>query len=249
MHRFYVPADCISEGRVLLSHEQQKQIRHVLRMRPGDRIAVFDGSGVEYTAELQADASGTLTAGIVESRTPDTEPSTRLTLVQGIPKGEKLELILQKCTELGVAEILITSTERSVPRISREKAGSRLERWRAIVREAAEQSGRVRLPLVDGVLSFRDALARVRDCGAILIAWEQERGRESELFPMLRRLRGVHDIALVIGPEGGFAQSEVDTAIESGAIPVSLGTRILRTETAAIAATAILIYGLERSPD
>ena len=246
MHRFYVSAAAISEGRALLSIEQQKQVRRVLRMNPGDAIAIFDGSGLEFSAELEADDAGNLVARIVDAYRPETEPSTRLTIIQGIPKGEKLELILQKCTELGASEFLIVSTERSVPKIPPDKADSRLERWRAVVREAAEQSGRVRLPPVDGVLPFREALDRVRGHSEILIAWEQERG--AELFSMLRRLRDVTDITLVIGPEGGFAPSEVDAAIEVGAIPISLGARILRAETAAIAGTAMLVYGLERPP-
>lgn len=246
MHRFYVPATRISEGHASLSIEQQKQVRRVLRMGPGDAIAVFDGSGIEFSGELEADDAGSLIARIVDAYRPETEPSTRLTIIQGIPKGEKLELILQKCTELGASEFLIASTERSVPKIPPDKAESRLERWRAVVREAAEQSGRVVLPLVDAVLPFREALDRVRGHSEILIAWEQEKG--AELYSMLRRLRDVTDITLVIGPEGGFAPSEVDAAIEAGAVPISLGARILRAETAAIAGTAMLVYGLERQP-
>lgn len=243
MHRFYVPPTHIAEGQARLSPEQQKQLRHVLRMQAGDAIALFDGSGVEFKAELETDESGNMRARLVEERRPDTEPPFRLTIIQGMPKGEKLEIVLQKCTELGVSEFLIVGTERSIPRIPRDKIGARLERWRVIVREAAEQSGRVCLPQVDGVLSLGDALSRVEGRGPILIAWEQQQG--SELYSMPHRLMGVTDIALMIGPEGGFAAQEVTNAIEAGAVPVSLGARILRTETAAIAATAVLVSGLE----
>jgi 16S rRNA (uracil1498-N3)-methyltransferase len=215
-------------------------------MRPGNAVAVFDGSGLEFSAVLESDDSGSLAARIVDTRRPDTEPSTRLTIIQGIPKGDKLELILQKCTELGAAEFLITSTERSVPKIPQDRVHPKLERWRTIVREAAEQSGRVRLPVVDGMHSLSEALGRVRGRGAILIAWEQKRG--AELLSVLHRLTGVTDVALMIGPEGGLTPAEVKAAIEAGGEPISLGPRILRTETAAIAASTMLIYGLERQP-
>lgn len=244
MHRFHVPTERIIEGRALLSAEQQKQLKHVLRMRPDDEIAVFDGSGLEFHTRLEADSTGTLSARVLETLKPDTEPSTRLTIIQSIPKGEKLELILQKCTEIGAAEFLIVSTERSVPKIASDKLPARLERWRAVVREAAEQSGRVRLPNVDGVFPLGEALARIRGKGTILAAWECE--TRMELFSALRSLTGVPDVVLLIGPEGGFAPSEISAAVEAGAIPVSLGPRILRTETAAIAASAIIVYALER---
>ncbi len=245
MHRFYVPAALIREGCAQLSSEQQKQIKLVLRMKPGDTVLVFDGSGLEFRSELRSDGAGGVCARLVEGYRPDTEPPFRLTIVQGIPKGDRLEMILQKCTELGAAEFLIVQTERSVPRITGDKIGPKLERWRAIVKEAAEQSGRACLPAVDGVMTLRDALGRVKKRGPVLIAWEQQRG--AELCTMLRRLKGESDIAMMIGPEGGYAPDEVNAAVEAGAVPVSLGTRILRTETAAIAASAILIHGLEQS--
>lgn len=244
MHRFHVPTERIVDGRVLLSSEQQKQLKHVLRMRPGDEIAVFDGSGLEFHARLEADSAGAVSAVVHETLKPDTEPSTRLTVVQSIPKGEKLELILQKCTEVGAAEFLVVTTERSVPKISSDKLPSRLERWRSVVREAAEQSGRVRIPAVDGVFPLADVLERVKGRGTILAAWERETGME--LFSALRSLTGVPEVTLLIGPEGGLTPAEISAAVEAGAIPVSLGPRILRTETAAIVASAIVVYALER---
>lgn len=246
MHRFYVPAARIADGKVHFSTEQHSQLRNVLRMRPGDVVAVFDGSGAEFSAVLESDKSGGFAAAITETRAPDTEPSTRLTIIQGIPKGDKLELILQKCTELGAAEFLITATERSVPKIPRDGPHPKLERWRSIVMEAAEQSGRVRVPVVEVMRSMSEALARVSGRGTILIAWEEQRG--AELLSVLRRQRHMTDVALIVGPEGGLTSAEVNTAIEAGGEPISLGTRILRTETATIAATTLLIHGLERQP-
>jgi 16S rRNA (uracil1498-N3)-methyltransferase len=238
-HRFYIPPERISGGRIQFTDEQRKQLRNVLRLGPGDVVRVFDGSGREFTVRLESLDGGA--AGVVfEASTPDTEPRVRLTLVQGLPKGEKLELVLQKCTEIGVSEFLIADTARSVPRISADRFPGRLERWRSVVREAAEQSGRVRLPSVEGIVSFKQAVERVASYGSALIAWEEERGRA--LMDLLPELDPHQDVAILIGPEGGFTTEEVNLAVQAGITPVSLGRRILRTETAAIVAGALIIY-------
>jgi 16S rRNA (uracil1498-N3)-methyltransferase len=161
-----------------------------------------------------------------------------MTLVQSMPKGERLDLILQKCTEIGVSEFLIIETERTIVRISPDKTLARLGRWRAIVREAAEQSGRALLPVVEGVSSFCEAMARAAQQPA-MIAWEGE--RSTSLLTALQELGG-NELTLFIGPEGGFTTEEVDAARSLGIIPVSLGPRILRTETAAIVASALAIF-------
>lgn len=223
------------------TEDQRRQMRNVLRLHPGDMVAVFDGSGREYQTEItlldQTQAAGK----VLKSTTPDTEPRLRVTLIQGLPKGEKLELVLQKCTEIGVAEFLIVETERSVPHIPKDRLQSRLERWRSIVREAAEQSGRVRLPDVHGVIPFADALARVNKSVTNLIAWEKE--RDIFLSPDLPWLAGAREVSYFVGPEGGFTDEEIAKARLEGVIPVSLGPRTLRTETAAIVGAALMIYG------
>jgi 16S rRNA (uracil1498-N3)-methyltransferase len=239
-HRFYVPPDRISDGAVTFTDEQRKQIKNVLRLSPGDNVNVFDGSGKEYATSLKSIGNEAV-GEVVSTCAPSTEPSMRITLVQGIPKGEKLEFILQKCTEIGVSEFIIVSTERSVPKISAQKLPSRLERWRAIAKEAAEQSGRVRVPSIEGVLTLKETFARYPHG---LIAWEKE--AEHSIGEELRA-GNREETTLFIGPEGGFSAEEIDLAVRHGITPISLGRRILRTETAAIVGSAILIYETEKS--
>jgi len=244
MHRFYVPPDRIIGDRVSFQPDQRRQIRDVLRLRPGDLVAVLDGSGREYMARIEILDEKRSLGRILEITAPATEPHVRLTLVQGLPKGEKIGLILQKCTEIGVAEFLIVETARSVPRIPRGRMPGRLERWQAIVREAAEQSGRTSLPAINGVVPLACALSRTRSCDARIMAWEEEKG--PSLSSLLPSLAGAREIAYFIGPEGGFTSEEVAAARAEGITPVSLGPRILRTETAAIVGAALIIYSLER---
>ena len=244
MHRFYVPADRISGDQVSFEAGQRRQMRSVLRLRPGGLVAVLDGSGREYIVQIEILDDTQALGRILEAAEPAVESSVHLTLVQGLPKGERTDLILQKCTEIGVADFLIAETARSVPRIQAGKMHSRLERWRAIAREAAEQSGRTHLPTVNGVIPLADALSRTRNSDARIIAWEEEKG--PSLSSILPRLAGAGRIAYFVGPEGGFTAEEIAAARADGIAVVSLGPRILRTETAAIVGAALVIYGLER---
>lgn len=235
-HRFYVPQDNVVEGRILFSDEQRKQIKNVLRLSPGDTVNAFDGSGREYTARLGAIADS-VTGEITDIFTPQTEPALKLTLVQSLPKGEKLEFILQKCTEIGVHRFILIETARSIPKIPSHKLSSRLERWRSIAKEAAEQSGRVMVPTVEGILTLNEVLPKCRNG---MIAWENETGHS--ILNEFRRCEGCDEATLFIGPEGGFSAEEIERAERNGVRPVSLGSRILRTETAAVVGSALLIY-------
>jgi 16S rRNA (uracil1498-N3)-methyltransferase len=240
-HRFYVSPHLISQQQVLFSQAQARQMKNVLRLQVGDIVYVFDGSGNEYATEIQTLDSKQATGRITHVTCPETEPRLRLTLVQGLPKGDKIDFILQKCTEIGVSSFLIVTTSRSVPRIPKEKQAQRIERWQAIVREAAEQSGRVYLPKVCGIVSFDEALSSFSGRG--LIGWEGEKVKT--LLSEIGNISLSADITCFIGPEGGFTDEEIDAAIRHGVTPVSLGARVLRAETAAIVASVLLIYGAE----
>lgn len=239
-HRFFVTADRVSTEEVSFTDDQRKQMRNVLRLRPGDVVAALDGTGREYLVKIRDLSGPTALGDVLETMCPDTEPDVRLTIIQGLPKGEKLDFILQKCTEIGADKFLIMETMRSVPRIAPAKLPARLERWRAIVREAAEQSGRARMPTVEGILSFENALARAKNSNVGIIAWECE--RETGLISEMPSIRSAQSVAYLVGPEGGFTEEEVTMARAGGIIPVSLGSRILRTETAAIVGAALIIY-------
>ncbi|HAH88267.1 MAG TPA: 16S rRNA (uracil(1498)-N(3))-methyltransferase [Armatimonadetes bacterium] len=238
MHRFYVLPQNISNNTVVFAPEQGRQIKNVLRLRAGDTVAAFDGSGQEFCVSLHFNGSQT-TGNIISTCYPKTEPPVKITLVQGLPKGEKVEFILQKCTEIGISAFIFVESVRSVAQIPQERLKGRMERWRAIAKEAAEQSGRVCLPTVNGVSRFANALENVS--GAGLIAWEEERHRT--LPDALERINPAGEVTLFIGPEGGWTPDEVSQAEAAGISSVSLGSRILRTETAAIVASALAIYG------
>jgi len=242
-HRFYVPPERISYNQVLFSTNQAKQIANVLRLHVGDTVYVFDNSGKEYVAELAAVDGREVVGEITQVTHPKTEARLRLTLVQGLLKGDKIELILQKCTEIGVSAFIIATTARSVPKIPEERLVPRIERWQSIVREAAEQSGRVRVPDVRGIVPLEEAFSLTDGNG--IIAWEEE--KDKDISPELLQAASTESLACFIGPEGGFSDEEVRAAVHSGIKPVSLGARILRAETAAIVTSALLIYGSEKA--
>ena len=224
MNRFYVQD--VRDGQARLGRAQLHQLRHVLRLRDGDELAVFDGSGSEWLARLQGES-----AELVRSLDSPVEPETRLTLLQALIRPARFELILQKGTELGIARFVPFVAERSVA------AGERAARWRSIVVEAAEQSGRRVVPEVAPLQPFEQALCEATRQGMAFMPWE--RTEAPRLSAVHRQCR---ELALLVGPEGGFAGAEVEQAHSRGVLTVTLGRRILRSETAAIAAAAILLH-------
>jgi 16S rRNA (uracil1498-N3)-methyltransferase len=228
VHRFFVPAGSIRGDHVSLPPEQARQIRTVLRLRPGERIVVLDNSGDEYVVRLIAPYEGR----VEERRRNVAEPVTPVSLYQGTLKGDKLDLVLQKGTEIGISRFVPVITERSV---AGEPGESKQRRYRAIVQEAAEQSGRGTLPEVAPAISLADALHSAE--GTILIPWEEEKTNHLRSVSLAKGER----VSLFIGPEGGFSASEIESARQAGARVVSLGTRILRADTAAIVAASLLL--------
>ena len=222
-----------------------RQLSRVLRARPGDQIVVLDDSGWEYLVTL--DSVGHQRAkGTVDERTQGGgEPVVRLTLYQSVLKAEKFEMVLQKGTELGVSAFVPFYCDRSVPKSGAKQGGeAKLERWRKIITEAAEQSGRSRLPALAEPADFRDACKRVE--GLALVPWEEEEqtGLKQALARSKAGGQSLDAVSILIGPEGGFTSEEVDLAREMGILPVTLGKRILRAETAGIAAVTAIMYEL-----
>ena len=242
MNRFFVPKSGIEGELVRLSPEQAHQVCHVLRLTPGDPIVVLDDNGTEYEVTLST-VCPPETIGQVTDRHPARgEPQVKITLFQSLLAREKFEWVLQKATEVGVARFAPVLTARSIVRakLIEEK---KLDRWRRIVTEAAEQSHRGRVPKLDQTITFGEAISRLRDFDRALIAAPSPKA--VSLPGALRNLnRGTVSIGLMIGPEGGFAGEEIDLASETGAIPIHLGPRILRTETAAVVASALILYEL-----
>jgi 16S rRNA (uracil1498-N3)-methyltransferase len=212
------------------------QIRRVLRLRTGDTVTALDGLGREYEIRLEVSAEGV--SGTVAGRKQNqAEPSVFLTLYTGIVKGHKFELVLQKCTEVGVSRFVPVVTERSV---AHEPSVSRRRRFDAIAREAAEQSCRGVVPVVEASRAFAEALEDAAKSGPAYLLWE------GELDRVLSGIGAVSDRAgIFIGPEGGFSETEVERARSAGVEVLSLGPRVLRAETAAIVGAALMLARLE----
>lgn len=242
MHRFFVDPGQINGLIVRFDDDQAHQIRRVLRLRPGARVLALDGLGLQYEVLLE-EVSGTRVSGLAASRVAATgEPGARLTLFQSLLRREKFELVLQKGTEVGVGEFAPVITRRSLVRDAEDVTPEKLERWRRIIREAAEQAGRGLLPGLHSPMPFAAAAPEVMANDVGLIAWERE--SRMTIRDALRAREHVSEVALYIGPEGGFEVDEIDEAVGYGCIPVSLGPRILRTETAAIVGAALVLHEL-----
>ena len=241
MHRFYADEAGIRNGMAALAPEDARHACRVLRMQPGDRMELFAG-GKRWLAEL-TELSPEAAACRVLSPLPSTEAALRITLYQGIPKGEKLELIIQKATELGAAAVVPAAMKRSIPRWDSREARKKQERWQRIAREAAKQSGRTALPEIGLPVSFQELAERISRHEAAIVPWEDARTLSLTAFHAARP--AVKDLAVVIGPEGGMEAAEIDRLRDAGCLPVTLGPRILRTETAGLAALSALLclYG------
>jgi 16S rRNA (uracil1498-N3)-methyltransferase len=230
--RFFVSPACINAERVAFLPEQARQMARVLRLRVGDAVLVFDGSGRELRAALTEVSSARASARVVQELPPQTGSSLRITLGQLVPRGPAMDWILAKATELGVARIVACEGGRSVRR-----PGGGPDRWRRIIQEAAEQCGRRELPELAPV-STLEGFLRGREMAPLLVCAAEADSRP--LPEVCRRLRGASELALLVGGEGGFTEAELAQLRAAGAILASLGPRLLRTDTAAVAALAVV---------
>ncbi len=242
MQRFFVTKSGFEGDLVRLSAEQAHQVCHVLRLKAGDGIVVLDNAGNEYEVELTASGKREAVGRIVARRQATGEPTVQITLFQGLLARDKFEWVLQKGTEVGVSRFVPVQTERTLLR-ARQIDPKKLDRWQRIVTEAAEQSHRGRVPQIEPAIAFAQALSRLGEFDRALIAATS--GQAKTLSEALAASgRPLASVAVLIGPEGGFSDEETAQAHESGVIPVSLGPRILRTETAAIIAPALVLFAL-----
>jgi 16S rRNA (uracil1498-N3)-methyltransferase len=244
MHRFFVPPDSLDAGRVRIRGDVAQQIRRVLRMRPGDTFYLLDGLGYEYLATLSEFDKDEVWADVQEKAQVQTEPAHKVSMYLSLlNKPDKFEYALQKCTELGAVRFVPLVAERSVPGAPRSM---RRERWERIIQEAAEQSGRGLIPTLDEPIPLKTALqieSNVLSEGTH-VAIMPELGGEGTIAGSLQSHEGARTASIFIGPEGGFAPSEVSMAQDAGVAIVGLGARTLRAETAAIAALTLVLYEL-----
>jgi 16S rRNA (uracil1498-N3)-methyltransferase len=241
MRRFLVEPHALQGGRAVLTGAAFHHAARVLRLRPGDLVALFDGSGAEWVARVTSLERDRLEAEILrEAR--DAEPPVTVTLLQAVLKGERMDWLVQKCGELGVARLVPMLTERTVARIPGERAPGRRQRWQRIADAAAEQCGRRRPMAVEAVAPLVEAARALTGADLALVPHEAE--RERGLRELLAGVSAVRSVAIAIGPEGGFTDAEVEALAVAGGARVSLGPRILRAETAALFAASAVFYAL-----
>lgn len=244
MHRLFVFPNQIADGRVCFAGEEVRYLQKVLRLRPGECVLVFDGTGREYEASLLKMENGRGLAEITCVRVVEREPPVGVTLVQGLAKADKMDFIVQKAVEIGASCIYPVITEHAVVKLQEEKAARRVERWRKIAREACRQCGRTLVPEVRDITDLAGAFGAQRDIpGIFFYEAEVQRGLRPVLHNNAKLIRE-KGVFLYVGPEGGFAPSEVEMARKRGLAFAGLGPRILRTETAGLVALAVVLYEL-----
>ena len=246
MHRFFVEEPAMGENSITITGGDVNHIKNVLRMAVGDKICVINGqNNKEYYCEITAVGNDAVDTRICEIRESDQELGNEVVLFQGLPKSDKMELIIQKAVELGVHTIVPVSTDRTVVKLYAKKEANKRKRWMSISESAAKQSGRLRIPEVTPVVSYREALEMAKKMDVRLIPYELAEGME-KTRELMSSIQPGQSVAVFIGPEGGFESSEIEKAMEIGAWPITLGKRILRTETAGLVTLAMLVYNLER---
>ena len=244
MHRFFVEPSQIGEKEIVITGPDVNHIRNVLRMRAGEELLAADGHGSEYRCILRELQDSEIRAEICRRLGSSAELPSRITLFQGLPKSDKMDLIIQKCVELGVFRVVPMTTKRTVVKLDAKKEESRRKRWTAVSESAAKQSGRGIIPEISGVKSFREAVEEAGELDVCLIPYEKAENM-ARTREILSGIPAGASIGVFIGPEGGFEEEEVREAMAAGARPITLGRRILRTETAGMAVLAMLGYLLE----
>jgi 16S rRNA (uracil1498-N3)-methyltransferase len=239
MARFYVPQPRLEKGMLKVEGEEVKHIRKVLRLTEGDEITVFDGLGKEFEGTIVEERLSSVVIRVKSVSSSKRDSPLEVTLAQSLLKGEKMDYLIQKATELGVKEIIPFLSSRSVPLLEKSKRLKRHHRWERIAIEASKQCGRGVVPRIEFLQDYSEMLPKASPNALRLILWEREGIRLKEI---LERSKEKKKIFFVIGPEGGLSQGEVDEAKEAGFIAVTLGRRILRAETASLCFLSILQY-------
>lgn len=246
MYHFFVDPSVIGEGKVRITGADLNHMKNVLRMKAGEAVLISDGTGKDYNCQVEGYTEGKGILQILSENEDSRELPSRIWLFQGLPKSDKMEVIIQKAVELGAAGVIPVATRNAVVKLDAKKAEAKVRRWQAIAESAAKQSKRSYIPEVGMVMSLKEAFSYIEEQNfdLCLIPYELEKGMDG-IKQVLNRLAPGQQIAVFIGPEGGFDEEEIKLALEKNVIPVSLGKRILRTETAGPAILALLMMKLE----
>jgi 16S rRNA (uracil1498-N3)-methyltransferase len=239
MARFFLAKESIQNQRGTIVGEELAHLRRVMRLGPGDRLTVFDDTGWEHEAVIRSLSADRGDIDILRSYRPERESSLQITLALGLIKGEKTDFVVEKATELGVQTLVPFISSYTVPKLNDRKIETRTERWQRIALSAAKQCGRTVVPEILTLCEFQELVKQPWADTLKLLCWEKEGPTLRQVYETDRDARG---ILLVIGPEGGFSSEEADKALQAGFRSVHLGRRILRSETAALAALSVVQF-------
>lgn len=244
MYHFFVERGQVREDFVIIEGNDVNHIKNVLRMKPGEKISVSDGGNRKYLCEITELGVHEVVAARLSEEESFAELDASIYLFQGLPKSDKMELIIQKAVELGAAAIVPMATGRAVVKLDAKKEENKRKRWSAIAQSSAKQSGRTIIPQILPVMEFKEAVQYMEGFDYKFIPYELADNME-ETRELIKNVKSQSRIGILIGPEGGFDRAEVEYAVEHGIVPITLGKRILRTETAGMALLSVLMFWLE----
>ena len=245
MQHFFVSPEQVREEKIYVEGSDVNHMKNVLRMKTGEELTIGDGDGWLYLCVVESYEEDMAVLKILEKKKDESELPSKIYLFQGLPKADKMELVIQKAVELGAFEVIPVAMKRSVVKIDAKKAESKVKRWNAIAESAAKQSKRSILPQVSDVVTFAQAVKMAENCQIKLLPYECADGME-KTKRLIENITPGQDIAVFIGPEGGFDLDELELAKEAGCEIITLGKRILRTETAGMMLLSVLMYHLEQ---
>lgn len=244
MQHFFVTPDQVKEDHIYIEGSDVNHMKNVLRMRAGEEVMISDGNNQKYLCVIEGYETELVILKIQEESLVDTELPSHIYLFQGLPKQDKMELIVQKAVELGAYQVIPVATKRSVVKLDAKKAAKKTERWQQIAGSAAKQAGRGYIPEVHSVMTYQEALKYAKVLDVVLIPYELAKGME-ETKKVINSILPGQSVGIFIGPEGGFEVEEVEQAMAAGAKAITLGKRILRTETAGLTTLSVLMFHLE----
>ncbi len=240
MPKFFVNNKDINNNKISVNNEDSKHIAKVLRHVVGDKLTVGDGLGMDYNCEIESIEKNSVILKILEQKPNESEPKTKVTIFQGLPKQNKMELIIQKSVEIGVNKIVPIESEFSIAKTN-DKTDKKVDRWQKISESAAKQSYRGIIPTVENPIKFNKMIDSLKNFDLVIIAYEKENCKTIKDIKNL----SYNNIGIIIGPEGGFSQKEVEEVEKEGGVSVSLGKRILRSETAGFVTLALILHEFE----
>ena len=244
MYHFFAEHENISEDYIDIRGGDVNHIKNVIRLKAGDEVLISSGDNYDYLCVIEELNDTVVTTKIIEKREKNNELPVKVYLFQGLPKADKMELIIQKMVELGAYEIIPVSMKRSVVKLDDKKAKSKTTRWNAISESAAKQSKRSIIPQVSEVLTFKQALEKAGELDVLLLPYECAEGMDYTRR-LVSDIKPGNSVGIFIGPEGGFDKAELELARSAGCDIITLGKRILRTDTAGMMLMSVIMYNME----